>query len=144
TGASASEAPAATTQTARPSRNGPGRGPRTDRGTDTGGTAVVDEPVGEDSALADATSPTTAEGSDAGQASEDGGDPGGTASDQSGTEQREGGSGGHERTAVMDRPRDRRPSREDRRRQREERRQREREEREQELADAPIRTGILD
>jgi transcription termination factor Rho len=42
------------------------------------------------------------------------------------------------------RPRNRRPTREERRRQREERRQREMEQREQELAEAPVRTGILD
>ncbi len=41
-------------------------------------------------------------------------------------------------------PRNRRPTREERRRQREERRQREMEQREQELAEAPVRTGILD
>src|SRR5439155_20974308 len=52
--------------------------------------------------------------------------------------------GGRVSTAVLDRPRDRRLSREDRRRQREQRREREREEREQELADAPTRTGVLD
>ncbi|HEX9311736.1 MAG TPA: transcription termination factor Rho [Actinomycetota bacterium] len=61
---------------------------------------------------------------------------------------RQGGEGqpevGRVSTAVLDRPRDRRLSREDRRRQREQRREREREEREQELADAPIRTGVLD
>src|SRR2546422_11383200 len=52
TGASASDAPAAATGSARPSRNGPGRGPRTDRGTDGAGATVVDEPLGQDSALA--------------------------------------------------------------------------------------------
>src|SRR6266508_1659727 len=41
-------------------------------------------------------------------------------------------------------PRNRRPTREERRRQREERRVREMEQREQELAEAPVRTGILD
>jgi transcription termination factor Rho len=41
-------------------------------------------------------------------------------------------------------PRNRRPTRDERRRQREERRQREMEQREQELAEAPVRTGILD
>jgi transcription termination factor Rho len=51
---------------------------------------------------------------------------------------------GQGRTGVVERPRDRRMSREERRRQREERRHREREEREQELAEAPTREGILD
>jgi transcription termination factor Rho len=41
-------------------------------------------------------------------------------------------------------PRDRRLSREERRRQREERRQRELQDREEELANAPVRTGVLD
>ena len=41
-------------------------------------------------------------------------------------------------------PRNRRPSREERRRMREERRVREMQEREQELAEAPVRTGLLD
>ncbi len=41
-------------------------------------------------------------------------------------------------------PRNRRPSREERRRMREERRVREIQEREQELAEAPVRTGLLD
>jgi transcription termination factor Rho len=48
------------------------------------------------------------------------------------------------RVATMERPRDRRPSREERRRDRERRREREREDREEEIATAPTRTGILD
>jgi len=73
---------------------------------------------------------------------------GGEVRAQHGGEGRQGGEGqsegGRVSTAVLDRPRDRRPSREDRRRQREIRREREREEREQELVDAPTRTGVLD
>jgi transcription termination factor Rho len=78
--------------------------------------------------------------------SEDGGDgqrPGGTT-----TETREAhprpsdrGPDGGEFRRTGDR---RRMSREDRRRQRDERREREREQREQELAEAPVRTGLLD
>src|SRR5262249_34475843 len=49
-----------------------------------------------------------------------------------------------ERPQGQDRPRDRRPSREERRRDRERRREREREEREEELANAPVRSGVLD
>jgi transcription termination factor Rho len=128
-GASASDAPAdaVTTESARPSRNGPGRrsgsGGEPERAAEAGTTTVVDEPVGEAAAMADATSPTT---------------------ERPRADQESGGSGGQGRTVTMERPRDRRPSREERRRQREERRQREREEREQELAEAPTRTGVLD
>jgi transcription termination factor Rho len=139
-GASASGPPPsegeAATKAARPSRNGPAR--RSGSGSDpqpadgTGTTTVVDEPVGEAAALADATSPTTTKTTD---------EP---VDDRSSADQ-EVGPAGQERTGTMERgPRDRRPSREERRRQREERRQREREEREQELAEAPTRTGILD
>jgi transcription termination factor Rho len=131
-------------ETARPSRNGPGRGSRTNRDASGGGetATAVDEPTGEDSVLADATSPTTSETADGSSqgSGRDSASAGGN--DRSAPESRPGGSG--ERTAVMERPRDRRPSREERRRQREERRLREREEREQELADAPSRTGVLD
>jgi transcription termination factor Rho len=135
-GASAADAPAASGENPKPSRNGPSRGakanaetkanadtdPPSDEGAGT--TTMVDERIGEASAEADSTSPA-------------GADPGG--------EQGPDGSGGQARTGVVERPRgDRRPSREERRRQREERRQREREEREQELAEAPTRTGVLD
>jgi transcription termination factor Rho len=74
--------------------------------------------------------------------------PQGGAESRGGREGGQQGEGGRTGTAVVDRPRgefrDRRMSREDRRRQRELRREREREEREQELAEAPMRTGILD
>ena len=141
-GASAAQAPAAASvEGAKASRNGPSRsakanvdaganaGQEADPPSDDGAgtTTIVDEPMGEASAQADGASPTTTTGerSDADQGSD--------------------GSDGQDRTGGGERPRgDRRPSREDRRRQREERRQREREEREQELAEAPLRTGILD
>jgi transcription termination factor Rho len=122
------DAAPAPSDAATPSRNGPARrsgsqsGPEPAEGS---GTAVaVDEAAGEAEALADGASPTTA--------------------DEAGADLEAGGSDGRERTGTMERPRDRRPSREERRRQRDERRQKEREEREQELAEAPTRTGILD
>ncbi len=74
-----------------------------------------------------------------------------------GTETREGEPGGQQQREPREQrgpsddgdmrpggPRNRRPTREERRRQRDERRQREMEQREQELAEAPVRTGILD
>jgi transcription termination factor Rho len=145
-GASAGEEGAASTAAARPSRNGPGRASTKDKapGDGAGTATAVDEPAGEESGLADAAAPPSSEGGTPQGGSSDGDAVGGAGSERSASQSRPGGSSGGERTAVMERPRDRRPSREERRRQREERRQREREEREQELADAPTRTGVLD
>jgi transcription termination factor Rho len=76
-------------------------------------------------------------GEGGGTATREGERPGGER--RQGDGQRQGGQGDGDRG-----PRNRRPSREERRRMRDERRQREMEQREQELAEAPVRTGLLD
>ena len=82
-------------------------------------------------------------GSGSGEA---GGDGRGSSQRGTATETREAPSreGGERQDGEFRGPRNRRPTREERRRQRDERRQREMEQREQELAEAPVRTGLLD
>ncbi len=101
-------------------------------GSSTAVATEESEPEGNTSAEGNGSGGSSSSTGTREQTRPEGGERGGRPDDGDG---RGGGPGG---------PRNRRPTREERRRQREERRQREMQEREQELAEAPVRTGLLD
>src|SRR5437867_5301076 len=142
----------------RASQDGDGHEPGSPSDEAGGGVATevdtadrAESPNGE-AAVADARTDAPADASGDGSGDGDGARGTASASTDTGTRERETrepreGEPRESRGPSQDgdtRPRNRRPTREERRRQREERHQREMEQREQELAEAPVRTGILD